>query len=60
MYIYKDKYIYKYIYSIYINIYTVYIYIRFERRPFVGISSAGREKPRVFLYELIQKHHVTK
>ena len=28
--------------------------------PSSGVSSGGRGKPRVFLYELIQKHHVTK
>ena len=28
--------------------------------PSSGVNSGGRGKPRVFLYELIQKHHVTK
>ena len=27
--------------------------------PSSGVSSGGRGKPRVFLYELVQKHHVT-
>ena len=30
------------------------------RRELVGEGGGGRGKPRVFLYELIQKHHVTK
>ena len=31
-----------------------------SKGPSSGVSSGARGKPRVFLYELIQKHHVTK